>query len=302
MTDPYQPYHDQMAACGFVGHAKALEFFSSALADKSKHSSNCFMLTGPKGSGKKMLAKWFATKASFHMDITELEYTRDVKIEAFFDLFASMGYGARQGKVKTYIIDVVEPMTVLVGNALLKRLEEVMQDVCIFLVVPDSSYMPPTVQSRSKVIEFGPLTHAEADFILTRTLKYSQADADVMRQCFGTNMALMASTTVAEAIEIRDYVYENVGEMAINPYSMIEMYNLAWYMARQCDHYLAVILNWASSFINDPTHGIRFSLLCKELLALDRHDQNLELWLQRAFIRYMGWTLPPIVTPYETLK
>lgn len=293
-------YQQALSQYGFVGHDAQCARLERMIEKRDGYAGSTLLFVGPPGSGKKRVAEWFSQQVSDPLDINAFTFDGTQKVYDFGEMFYSMGFGARKGGVKTYLFDLEKPLTPLISNALLKSLEEVHKDVTIILVVPDESYLLSTISSRSKRFEFAALNHAEADFVLQACLEFTPEQAAVMRQCYGTQMHLSASISYDEALEMRDWTYDKIGNM-VSSISFIEAYDVAWFMSEQFEHYLAIILNWAEQYMSDPSYGPRFSELCANLLAINRHDQNLDLWIQRAFIKYLGWKLPPIVTAYETI-
>lgn len=290
-------------ATEFYGHEANVAKLQKIMLNRHNYSQSCFLFVGPEGSGKRQCAKWFAENVSHPMDINEFNYDGTQSQAEFADLFYSMNYGARKNSVKTYIIDLQKPLTPIISNALLKSLEEVKPNTCILLVVPDETYLLATISSRARTLEFDALSPAVADWILENKLGFTPEQRVVVRQCFGTNLSLAASMSYDEILESRDYVYEKVSGME-SPFHFIEVFQLSYYMADPYYFraYRTILLNWAAGYILDPNWAERFSELAKNLLRINASEQNLDLWIHRAFLKYLGWPLPPIVTPYETVE
>lgn len=290
-------------ATELYGHETNVAKLKKIMGDRKHYSQSCFLFVGPAGSGKRQAAKWFAENVSHPMDVTEFAYDGQQTQFEFADVFYSMNYGARKNSVKTYIIDLQKPLTPIISNALLKSLEEVKPNTCIILVVPDESYLLATISSRARTFEFDALSPGVCDWILENKLGFTPEQRVVVRQCFGTNLELASSMTYDEIVESRDYVYEQVSGME-TPFHFIEVFQLAYYMAQPYyfNAYRAILLNWAAGYIMEPEWAQRFSELAKNLLRINANEQNLDLWIHRAFIKYLGWPLPAVITPYETIE
>lgn len=287
---------------GFIGHYPQMANLRKIASKFSHHAGSCFMFAGPEGSGKLQVARWFSKEIA-GKDVTEFTYTGAENLEAFQQIFADTGFGSRvKGKVRAFIFDIQKPLTYLIANALLKSLEEVNGGTTIILVVPDASYLLTTISSRAKAIEFSGLPQGEALWILQNVLKFSEANAQICYQCYGTNLKLATTLTIEETIEGRDYVYEKFQEISSGTHMFIEIEELAGWFPTYFEHYRAILLNWAKLYLNDSTHGPRFSRLSEELMKLKADLPNLNHWVQRAFIRYSGWQLPAIATSYETIQ
>lgn len=283
-----------------IGHQKERETLNLIAANPANCSQNVFLFQGPRGSGKLMVAREFAAKVADPQDITEFVYTGEQKMDDFREVFNSMGFRALNGICKVYIFDIRTPLKPNIANALLKSLEEPLESVNIILVVPDSSYIIKTINSRAKAFDFRKLTDQEA-FAVLRNLEYTEDQATQLIHAFGTDMETLTSKSYEELIEIRDYIYKELPELT--PYHFIEIWDIAYWIDQDFEIYLAAIIKWAGQYMNDPQWNTQFSNLVHALTSVyDNNPQNRTEFLERALLIYLGWQLPPIVTPYGVFK
>lgn len=130
------------------------------LADKTTGS---FIFSGPKGSGKKDAALYFAQKIiknprslANHPDVFFLEKDKDKKnisIESVRHLIGKLSLSASLGK-KIAIIQDADNLNINGFNALLKTLEEPKKNTTIILITKDLDKILPTIISRSQVLRF----------------------------------------------------------------------------------------------------------------------------------------------------
>lgn len=279
-----------------IGHTKIRETLNQIATNPANCSQNVFMFQGPKGSGKLQVAREFANKVADHRDIVEFTYDGTQTMDDFRSVFSTMGFRAVNGLCKVYIFDITKPLKSIISNALLKSLEEPLESVNIILVVPDSTYIIKTINSRAKNFDFSKLTDQEAASILLAK-GYTEEQAVQLIHAFGTDMQNLTAKTYEELIEIRDYIYEKLPELT--PYHFIEIWDIAYWIDQDFEIYLAVIIKWASQFMNDPDWNKQFSNLIHALTSVyENNPQNRTEFLERALLIYLGWNLPPIVTNY----
>lgn len=173
---------------GFYGNETAKKILSGIF--DSRHIPNAILIEGPRGAGKKTLARILSAAAvcgsgseipcgkcrqcsnalaGVHPDITffdcgtsrsfGVDSVRKIRLDAFvFPNDASR---------KVYILADAQGMTDQAQNALLKIIEEP-PDYVLFILTSDSgSNILETVRSRSQIISVGPVDEARAADALT---------------------------------------------------------------------------------------------------------------------------------------
>ena len=160
-------------------------------AEAQRRGSGAYMLTGPAGSGKRMLAEEFA-KALMCSDagpdgacgkcanckyfdsfttpdvtrVYEPAETKNVKVDFIKDNVVAESYLKPQfARTKTFIIDF-DYLGVESQNALLKSLEEPRKDVVFILTSSNTDAVLDTVMSRVTEIKLDPYSEEELEEIV----------------------------------------------------------------------------------------------------------------------------------------
>jgi DNA polymerase-3 subunit delta' len=179
-----------MAFPGVVGHERAKEVLHRALGSGTVHSG--YLLCGPEGVGKRLLASAFARvflcvaggadpcgvcptctlpAAAPHPDLLEVgpeERRKTISIEQVRELCAWIGLSPAWGRRKAAIVDPADAMTPEAANALLKTLEEPPPGRVILLVASRPASLPATVLSRCQQVFHGGLAEEEVAEVLRR--------------------------------------------------------------------------------------------------------------------------------------
>jgi DNA polymerase-3 subunit delta' len=184
-----------------IGHQRAREMFLEAIRSGRMH--HAWLLTGPRGIGKRRFADWAALKllagkadpgdtpaddpaahlvaASSHPDHRVLEPPTEGKgsatetiiveqVRALADFLHSYPSIARW---RTMIVDSVDDMNLSAANAFLKELEEPRPDSVYFLISHAPARLLPTIRSRCRTVRLFPLPEPEVRMVL------QAADAEV---------------------------------------------------------------------------------------------------------------------------
>lgn len=136
--------------------------------------TNAYLLTGPEGVGKKMVAEDFAEsllglRLENSPDYKCIEVKKgenSIKIEQIRDMIGDMSIKP-YGDYKIFIIDDADKMTIQAQNALLKTLEEPSAYGIIILVTRNDQALLDTIRSRCLEIKFAPLTNRDIRTILS---------------------------------------------------------------------------------------------------------------------------------------
>ena len=158
--------------------------------------SHCYILEGPKGSGKKTLARLMAAAMECqsekehpcltcgachkvfgggHPDVITVDSdTATIPIRLIRDMQADAYIQPNEGRRKIYLIPRAQDMLLPAQNALLKLLEEP-PSYCTFLLLTDNlEKLLPTVRSRAVVLTLYPLDRQT----LSAALRQKAPDAD----------------------------------------------------------------------------------------------------------------------------
>lgn len=160
-----------------IGNPEALSILNHYL--QSELFSKVFLFYGMKGVGKKTAAKAFAQailkKTSQDFSISKLqsgnhpdlhEYFPDSKnqfhsISSMKELIREMPLPPMEAQRKVFIIYQFDKTLEIAAQALLKTLEEPLQDTIIILVADDITDLLPTIVSRCMKIAFHPIPSQE---------------------------------------------------------------------------------------------------------------------------------------------
>ena len=188
------------------------DYFSSEAEKKTL--SHAYIIEGPRGSGKYMMAKCVCAliagdeRASLMIDdnnapdVTTVDAEENKKligIDQIRGIRRDAYIKPNDFDFKAYIIRNSDRMTVQAQNSILKLLEEPPQGVYFFLLTENSSALLPTVRSRAPVIRMQLLSSSELSGYLTghdkRAADLQKSDPEALERVVRT------SQTIGEALE-----------------------------------------------------------------------------------------------------
>ena len=113
------------------------------------------------------------TNLSDHPDILKIHKSaneNEYKVDSppILDFFKFINYRPLQLKKKFIFIFYAHDISLILSNKLLKNFEELGPNFCLFLMVPDNSYMLPTVLSRAiklQIASSSKLVNKTSDFL-----------------------------------------------------------------------------------------------------------------------------------------
>lgn len=172
-----------------IGHQQPREAFLDALASGRMH--HAWLITGPKGIGKRAFADWASLKllsgnrgaaatpaddpaaslvnAGSHPDHRLLappeegkgSATASIIVEQVRDLSDFLHSYPAIAPWRTLIVDSIDDMNVNTSNAFLKELEEPRQQTIYLLVSHAPARLLPTIRSRCRMLRLFPLQDSE---------------------------------------------------------------------------------------------------------------------------------------------
>jgi DNA polymerase-3 subunit delta' len=175
---------------GIVGHPRAKELLSRALAHDTVHTG--YLFSGPAGVGKHLVAEEFVraylcasgqegpcgecascreARAGTHPDrivVAPEEKKKSISIDQVRLLGEWLSQSPLAGARKAAILDPADALRPEAANALLKTLEEPPAGRVIVLVATRPGALPPTVRSRCQQVSFGSLSDDEVAEVLRR--------------------------------------------------------------------------------------------------------------------------------------
>lgn len=193
-----------MSMTGFkdvIGHRDIIEYMQNAV--KMDQVSHAYILSGARGSGKKMLANLFAqtlqcerhgtepcgechscrqAESANHPDIIRVQHEKpnsigveDVRSQVIGDVMIR----PYSSPYKIYIIAEADKMTVQAQNALLKTIEEPPSYAILFLLVENAETLLPTIRSRCVMLKLKNIKDKLIKKYLMESLKVPDYKADV---------------------------------------------------------------------------------------------------------------------------
>ena len=154
-----------------AGQPEAVAQVRRAVAERDQGVFHSWLITGPPGSGRSVLAEAFATalqceeqgcgtchsctlaKVGTHPDITVLRTEKvQIAIAEVRDLVAQSSFGSSSGRYRIMIIEDADRMAPIAANVLLKALEEPPANTIWILCAPSEVDMLPTIRSRVRKV------------------------------------------------------------------------------------------------------------------------------------------------------
>lgn len=162
----------------FLGNERLKEGLSAALG--KNRLSHCYLITGPKGSGKKSLALLLAAAmqcrekerpclrctscrkvlSGIHPDVITVEKQKDRKtlgVDTVRDICADLYIRPNEGEKKIYIFPDGKEITPQAQNALLKGIEEPPSYGVFLFLADQADRLLPTIRSRCAELKLSPL-------------------------------------------------------------------------------------------------------------------------------------------------
>lgn len=181
-----------------IGHEREIDILKNAI--KTSRIFHCYLFTGEKSLGKKLVALAFAKTLlcknegmepcnscsscikfdNFnHPDFELIEPEKGLipknKID---DMIKSMAIAPLESKRRIIIIDECDKMGIEAQNELLKTLEEPPPYVNIILITSNVNNLIPTILSRSQIIKFYPVDSQRIAELLMEKYKKTSEEAN----------------------------------------------------------------------------------------------------------------------------
>ena len=224
-----------------VGHKDIIKYIQSAV--KEDKVSHAYILNGEKGSGKKMLAKLFATAllcekggqdpcGKCHDIREQVNGTVDIK--------------PYQGPYKVYIIPHADTMTVQAQNALLKTIEEPPKYAVILLLTENADMLLATINSRCVMLKLRNIKDALIRKYLMENLEVPDYKADMCTAFAQGNLGRAIMLANSEHFnEIREealHLLRHIKDMEIS--EIVEAVSRAAMYKLEITDYLDIIMIW----------------------------------------------------------
>ena len=251
-----------------VGHRDIIGYIQDAV--QQNKVSHAYILNGQRGSGKKMLAKLFATTLQCetgksepcnecrsciqanngnHPDIITVKHEKpgsisvdDIRSQVNGDIMIK----PYSSPYKIYIIPEADLLTVQAQNALLKTIEEPPEYAIIFLLTENADSLLPTIRSRCVMLKLRNIKDKLVKKYLMEQLQIPDYQADLCAAFAQGNIgrAVMLAKSEhfneikEEAIQLLKYINEKELSEIVSAIKEINKYKL------EVTDYLDIITIW----------------------------------------------------------
>ena len=251
-----------------VGHRDIIGYIQDAV--QQNKVSHAYILNGQRGSGKKMLAKLFATTLQCetgksepcnecrsciqanngnHPDIITVKHEKpgsisvdDIRSQVNGDIMIK----PYSSPYKIYIIPEADLLTVQAQNALLKTIEEPPEYAIIFLLTENADSLLPTIRSRCVMLKLRNIKDKLVKKYLMEQLQIPDYQADLCAAVAQGNIgrAVMLAKSEhfneikEEAIQLLKYINEMELSEIVSAIKEINKYKL------EVTDYLDIITIW----------------------------------------------------------
>ena len=253
-----------------VGHKDIIQYIQNAL--KTDTASHAYILSGEKGSGKKLLAELFAMglqcenlkadgdvcgecrscKQALHRNQPDIIWLHHAKPTSFSvdeireQINNDIVIKPYSSKHKVYIIPDAEIMTAQAQNALLKTLEEPPEYAIILLLTENEQALLPTIRSRCIVLKLRNIKDTLIRKYLMENLEMPDYKADVCTAFAQGNLGKAIMLAQSEHFnEIRDlaiHLLQRIDEMEL--YEMVETVREVEAYKLEVNYFLDILAIW----------------------------------------------------------
>jgi len=207
----------------FIGNKHVKEHLIAAL--QSHKLPKAFIFYGPAGVGKASMAfllakalncpqfddepcdecnSCFKIEKRIHADIQYFQpVAKEISIEQMRSLSSQINLKPFEGRIKVFIIDPAEKLSLEGANALLKTLEEPPANSLIILITTNLSSLLPTIRSRCQLLHFAVIPRKKLEETLKERFKYKTSEARSLAHLSSGSLGRALSTNLTESYEKR---------------------------------------------------------------------------------------------------
>lgn len=225
-----------------LGHEQTIKHMKNAI--ELNKVSHAYIISGEKGSGKKLLASLFAQTLQCHMHGTEPcmecpscrqamsgnqpdiiwvshEKPNTISVEDIRQqINGDIVIKPYSSPYKIYIVDEAEKLTVQAQNALLKTMEEPPAYAVILLLITNADILLPTIHSRCVTLNLKPVNSVLIQKYLMESLEIPEYRADICvafaQGNVGKARRLALSDNFSEMLEHALHLVKYISEMEVS--------------------------------------------------------------------------------------
>lgn len=163
------------------------------------------IISGPKNSGKKMIAHEIAKKLNAHL------IECPIKVD---DIRNIINLSYKQSEPTVYLIPDADKMSIAAKNALLKVTEEPPRQAYFIMTVLDTQNTLATLRSRGTIFPLDPYTPEQLeDYILSRPEGWVREEINIAKQICTSpgDIQLLAEYNISEFYTYANTVVANIG-------------------------------------------------------------------------------------------
>ena len=151
-----------------------------------------------------LLRDQLSLKAKNFYHNIELPKATSIKVNSIREIRKSASMNVFSKGKKVFIISEAHKMGDEAANALLKTLEEPLQDTYIILTTSDADRLLPTIVSRCQRVRFDPLSEADVSDALKQIFKIDPGKADLLAEVVRGDFSLALKLSDTDLITYRD--------------------------------------------------------------------------------------------------
>jgi DNA polymerase III subunit delta' len=209
-----------------LGHDRVVALLARAV--REGRAAHAYLLTGPEGIGKSMVASRLAAMlncpdneanpactcsvcrkvlaGTFPDCVVERPERGSIRIDRSRAIQNFLRFAPIEGRYRVVIVDDAHLMNRSAQNALLKILEEPPAARTLILVTSNPSLLLPTVRSRCRRIRCAPLSRDTVGRLLVERFHLEPADADVLAELSGGSLSRCLEMNTPRFPELREAV------------------------------------------------------------------------------------------------